>query len=194
MTRTTVRYLAFSLTSHCVSHCLSLPLHTAHTCTHTRAHTHTHTHYTTHTQRSCVCARCRSERKDVIKLAMNYCKVRGPTTWTITLCDGPNHLGLWYNALPEHQMSLITSSGCVPFSTHWSSGRSCMRSPPTSPKRWCRRPRAASQPPSSLPPQPPLMHTMELAWPPLMWLPAAAPTHPQRRQAAAGGGSVGHAG
>ena len=22
--------------------------------------------------------------------------------------DGPNHLGLWYNALPEHQMALIT--------------------------------------------------------------------------------------
>ena len=25
--------------------------------------------------------------------------------------DGPNHLGLWYNALPEHRMALITS-GC----------------------------------------------------------------------------------
>ena len=42
--------------------------------------------------------------------------VRGPTTWTIThditRYDGPNHLGLWYNALPEHQMALITP-GCA---------------------------------------------------------------------------------
>ena len=28
--------------------------------------------------------------------------------------DGPDHLGLWHNALPEHQMALITSD-CVPF-------------------------------------------------------------------------------
>ena len=35
--------------------------------------------------------------------------VRGPTTWTVTRYDGPNHLGLWSNALPEHQMALITS-------------------------------------------------------------------------------------
>ena len=33
---------------------------------------------------------------------------------TILQQDGPNHLGLWYNALPEHQMALITS-GSVPF-------------------------------------------------------------------------------
>ena len=26
----------------------------------------------------------------------------------MTRYDGPNHLGLWYNALPEHQMALIT--------------------------------------------------------------------------------------
>ena len=38
-----------------------------------------------------------------------------PTTWIILQQDGPNHLGLWYNALPEHQMALITS-GCVPVS------------------------------------------------------------------------------
>ena len=36
--------------------------------------------------------------------------VRGPTTRTITGHNGPNHLGLWYNALPEHQMALISSS------------------------------------------------------------------------------------
>ena len=45
--------------------------------------------------------------------------VRGPATWTIThditRYDGPNHLGLWYNALFERQMALITSD-CVPFS------------------------------------------------------------------------------
>ena len=36
-----------------------------------------------------------------------------PTKWTILQQDGPNHLGLWYNALPEHQIALITS-GCAP--------------------------------------------------------------------------------
>ena len=35
-----------------------------------------------------------------------------PTTWTILQKDGPNHLGLWYNMIPEHQMSLITSPPC----------------------------------------------------------------------------------
>ena len=33
--------------------------------------------------------------------------------WTILQNYGPNHLGLRYNALPEHQMALITSV-CVP--------------------------------------------------------------------------------
>ena len=32
-----------------------------------------------------------------------------PTTWTILQYDGPSHLGLWYNALREYQMALITS-------------------------------------------------------------------------------------
>ena len=32
--------------------------------------------------------------------------VRDPTTWTILQQDGPNHLGLLYNALPEHQIAL----------------------------------------------------------------------------------------
>ena len=35
-----------------------------------------------------------------------------PQIWTILQKDGPNDLGLWYNALREHQMSLMTS-GCV---------------------------------------------------------------------------------
>ena len=39
--------------------------------------------------------------------------VRGPKTRTILQKHGPNHLGLRYNELPEHQMALITS-GCVP--------------------------------------------------------------------------------
>ena len=30
--------------------------------------------------------------------------VRDPTTRTILQQDGPNHLGLWYNALPEHKI------------------------------------------------------------------------------------------
>ena len=34
------------------------------------------------------------------------------TTWTVIQHDGPNHLGLWYNVLPEYQVALITS-GCV---------------------------------------------------------------------------------
>ena len=37
--------------------------------------------------------------------------VRDPTTWTILPKYCPNHLGLRYNAMPEHQMALITS-GC----------------------------------------------------------------------------------
>ena len=49
-------------------------------------------------------------------------QVPGPTTWTITRYDGPNHLGLWYNALPEHQMALITSD-CALFSTSSSTSR-----------------------------------------------------------------------
>ena len=38
-----------------------------------------------------------------------------PTAWTILQHDGPNHLGLWHNALPDHQMAL-TTSGCAPSS------------------------------------------------------------------------------
>ena len=44
--------------------------------------------------------------------------MRTPTTWTVTRYYGPNHLGLWCNALPEHQMALITSD-CVPFRLMW---------------------------------------------------------------------------
>ena len=47
---------------------------------------------------------------------LKHLGVRGPASWTITRHDGPNHLGLWYNALPEHQMALITS-GCAPVQT-----------------------------------------------------------------------------
>ena len=36
-----------------------------------------------------------------------------PTTWAFLQQDGPNHLGSWYNVLPEYQAALITS-GCVP--------------------------------------------------------------------------------
>ena len=36
-----------------------------------------------------------------------------PTIWTVLRHDGPDHLGVWYNALPGHQMAL-TTSGCVP--------------------------------------------------------------------------------
>ena len=42
-----------------------------------------------------------------------------PPTWTVLQQDGPNHLRLWCNALPEHQMAPVTS-GCALFS--WSSG------------------------------------------------------------------------
>ena len=42
--------------------------------------------------------------------------VQDPTTWTILQKHGPDHLGLRYNALPDHQMALNTS-GCVPFRT-----------------------------------------------------------------------------
>ena len=36
-----------------------------------------------------------------------------PYRWTILQRDGPNHLGLRHNALPAHQMALITSD-CAP--------------------------------------------------------------------------------
>ena len=36
-----------------------------------------------------------------------------PTTWTTHQQNGPDHLGLWCNVLPDHHMALITS-GCVP--------------------------------------------------------------------------------
>ena len=39
--------------------------------------------------------------------------VRDPTTLTIFQQYGPNHLGLWYSAMPEHQIALTTSD-CVP--------------------------------------------------------------------------------
>ena len=31
------------------------------------------------------------------------------TTRTVLQQDGPDHLGLWLNAIPEHQMAVITS-------------------------------------------------------------------------------------
>ena len=41
--------------------------------------------------------------------------VRDPhSMWTALQKVGPNHLGMRYNALPEHRMGLITL-GCVPF-------------------------------------------------------------------------------
>ena len=40
--------------------------------------------------------------------------VRDPTKWTIKRHDGPNHLGLLCDALPEHQMALINSDRAPP--------------------------------------------------------------------------------
>ena len=55
--------------------------------------------------------------------------VRAPhNIWTVLRKDGPNHLGLRYHALSEHQMAL-TTSGCVPFRLP---KMSCPR-PPTPP-------------------------------------------------------------
>ena len=34
------------------------------------------------------------------------------TTWTVRQQDGRNHLGLWYKALPEHPIALITRVAC----------------------------------------------------------------------------------
>ena len=52
------------------------------------------------------CPLCRTPLGDMLL-------VRGTlTTWTILQNDDPNHLGLWYNALPEHQTALI-ASGCA---------------------------------------------------------------------------------
>ena len=42
-----------------------------------------------------------------------------PTTWTVLQQDGPNHLGLWYNVLPEHHMALITSFLCALQAACW---------------------------------------------------------------------------
>ena len=41
--------------------------------------------------------------------------VRDPpttTAWAVLRRNGPNHLGLWRDALPEHQMAVLTSD-CV---------------------------------------------------------------------------------
>ena len=61
---------------------------------------------------------------DVVKVLAGRAVPRGgqprqlragtPATWTILQQHGPNHLGLRCNALPEHQIAVITS-GCVPF-------------------------------------------------------------------------------
>ena len=69
----------------------------------------------------------------------NETSVRGrPTTWTVLQQDGPNHLGLRYNAMPDHQMALITS-GCVPFSGSTRSTRPsgvCPHNMDCPPTRW----------------------------------------------------------
>ena len=45
--------------------------------------------------------------------SLNFTLVRDLTTWTILQNDDPNHLGMRCNALPGHQMALITSV-CAP--------------------------------------------------------------------------------
>ena len=42
-------------------------------------------------------------------------QVRDPTTWTVLQHDGPNHLGLWYNVLPEQQMAGLLTVLLVAF-------------------------------------------------------------------------------
>ena len=37
-----------------------------------------------------------------------------PTTWTILRQDGPNNLGLWYNAIPGHENGPNQLGLCVP--------------------------------------------------------------------------------
>ena len=37
------------------------------------------------------------------------------TTWTVIQHDGPNHLGLWYNVLPEQQMAGLLTVLLVAF-------------------------------------------------------------------------------
>ena len=51
--------------------------------------------------------------REYVSITNNAIGCGRPTTWTVLQKDGSDHLGLWYNALPEHQMALITS-GCVP--------------------------------------------------------------------------------
>ena len=36
-----------------------------------------------------------------------------PKTRAVLKHDGPDHLGLWHNALPDHQTALITSGLCA---------------------------------------------------------------------------------
>ena len=45
---------------------------------------------------------------------LHHVEVWDLTTWTILKKDDPNHFRLRCNALPEHQIALITS-GCVSF-------------------------------------------------------------------------------
>ena len=60
------------------------------------------------------CLTCpQAETKEAQKQAkvMLAAQVRDPATWTTLQKHGPSHLGLRCNALPEHQMALITSDG-----------------------------------------------------------------------------------
>ena len=52
-------------------------------------------------------------------------EVRDPATGTVLRRDGPDHLGLWCDALLEHQMALITS-GCAAFRC-WPTSATCSR-------------------------------------------------------------------
>ena len=73
--------------------------------------------YASNVPRSHFWTTCRSPRRTPsasLTASGRMGPVRGPTAWTISRCDGPNHLGLWYNALPEHQMAPITSDS-APF-------------------------------------------------------------------------------
>ena len=97
------------------------------------------------------------DAKDVIN-SLPPALVRPPPN-TVNRHYGPNHLGLWYDALPEHQMALITPD-CAPSrpgrsSTSTSSSTSSWSGCPSG--RRCQPPASLSfyRHPLSVPMEPP---------------------------------------
>ena len=137
-------------------------------------------------------ARLTPSSSPLANLTTRWCGT--PTTWTPLQKNGPNHLGLRYNALSEHQMALVTS-GCVPCSLR--SG--AVTAPPTSPPMTTRtaaaaatltgpvRPPARTTSPSAATPAPSAVRT-----PSTLRRPALQAARPTRAPRSAPASTVSH--